>query len=268
MKRWGVLTVFLYALILLALTVPVALIGWLKWSAKAGIEWEYGVKDVLLACQHWAYWLWVVLLMGAQALLLLVPVGIAERRPRPRRHLWATLVVSSFLLANLLFAGCISVLSAVYGDNVDNPFEWLGKFVWEAESSVPVLNDLLAGLGIGSDFFTTSSFFGPLVVFWLLWGWAFYHFARADEPEALVQRSVRWLLRGSILELLVAVPCHVVLRCRETCCAQMATFWGIATGLSVMLMAFGPGVFFLFVQRANRLRSRARPASPPVIPEA
>ncbi len=65
---------------------------------------------------------------------------------------------------------------------------------------------------------------------------------------------MKWLLRGSILELLVAVPSHIVVRQRGVCCAPAGTFWGITTGLAVMLLAFGPGVFFLYVARCRRLR--------------
>ena len=79
-----------------------------------------------------------------------------------------------------------------------------------------------------------------------------------DDPGRLMDRLTRWLLRGSILELLVAVPSHVVSRSRGDCCAPMGTFWGIVTGLSVMLLAFGPGVYFLFVARMTRLRPGGR----------
>ena len=89
-------------------------------------------------------------------------------------------------------------------------------------------------------------------LFWLVWGLIFHHFAKSDEAETLVQRTTRWLLRGSILELLVAVPSHIVTRQREDCCAPMLSFWGIVTGISVMLMSFGPGVLFLFARRMRR----------------
>jgi hypothetical protein len=36
----------------------------------------------------------------------------------------------------------------------------------------------------------------------------------------------------------------------------MGTFWGIATGISVMLLCFGPGVYFLFVERFERLKPK------------
>jgi hypothetical protein len=73
-----------------------------------------------------------------------------------------------------------------------------------------------------------------------------------------MRRLTAWLLRGSILELLVAVPAHVIVRQREDCCAPAATFWGLATGLTVMLMSFGPGVFFLFAARMRRLKPKAQ----------
>jgi hypothetical protein len=70
-------------------------------------------------------------------------------------------------------------------------------------------------------------------------------------------------LRGSILELLVAVPSHIVVRHRNDCCAPIGTFWGIVTGISIMLLSFGPGVFFLFVERCQRLHPQtAQPAQP------
>ena len=59
------------------------------------------------------------------------------------------------------------------------------------------------------------------------------------------------------MELLVAVPCHIYVRKQEHCCAGAITFWGIATGLAVLLFAFGPGVFLLFAQRVKRLELAA-----------
>jgi len=95
-----------------------------------------------------------------------------------------------------------------------------------------------------------------LLAFWLVWAIIFRNFARADDPDSLLKRSTRWLLRGSILELLVAVPSHIITRRRGDCCAPLGTFWGIATGISVMLLCFGPGVFFLFVERFERLKPK------------
>jgi hypothetical protein len=263
MKRWAFVTVLLYALCLLGLTAPVMLLGWAKFT---GTGWDMKWGETLELYSAWGYWLWLAVLLAAQALLLVVPVRAAERRPRPRRHVWTMWLTASFLLANLASAGLMAVLAALAGDQMDKPFEWIGEAVWTATASVPIFGPLLETMGVDAAFLARASFFAPLGLCWLGWGWAFARFARVAEPEAVVQRAVRWLVRGSILELLVAVPCHVLVRSRNTCCAHAATFWGIATGLSVMLMAFGPGVFFLFAARCRRLRPAATEAAPPIIP--
>jgi hypothetical protein len=265
MKRWAFVTVGLYALMLLAMSGPSLWLGGAKWSAASGMKWEWGLHETREMFGQWGYWLWLGIMLAAQALLLLVPVRLAERRPKPRRHLWAPLVTASFFLALLFLAGCCALLAALLGDDMAKPFMWLGEMATKVESQLPGLQAVSSTLGLDGDFFFTASFFGTLLALWLIWGLLFYRCASADEPGARIRRAVRWLMRGSILELLVAVPCHVAVRCRNTCCAQAATFWGIVTGLSVMLMAFGPGIFFLFAERADRLRPRTEPAEPPII---
>ena len=64
-----------------------------------------------------------------------------------------------------------------------------------------------------------------------------------------VTRAVSWLFRGSILELLVAVPSHVIVRRRHDCCAPMVTGFGITSGIAIMLISFGPSVLLLFKKR-------------------
>ena len=64
------------------------------------------------------------------------------------------------------------------------------------------------------------------------------------------------MLRGSILELLIAVPSHIVVRWRGECCAGFFTFFGITMGISVMLLSFGPAVFFLYYARWQKLQPK------------
>jgi hypothetical protein len=101
-----------------------------------------------------------------------------------------------------------------------------------------------------------------VTLFWIVWAFIFHRFAKSDDPDALLKRLTRWLLHGSILDLLIAVPSHVIVRRRDDCCAPAGTFWGIATGISVMLLCFGPGVFFLFVERCKRLQPKSPDSQP------
>ena len=272
MKRWAIVTVTLYAVLLLCLTVPVMLICWLKWQANAGQpelghwEWEVDLAGLIGLFREWGYWLWLSVLVAAQALLLLVPVGVAERRPTRRRRLLVPVVVASFLLANLFLAGVFAILAAAMGDKASVVVEAPAGLARQIIDHIPGLSAALTNFGLppGNDWLLIPQLVGMMVFFWLVWGLVFHHFAKADDSENLVQRATRWLLRGSILELLVAVPSHVIVRQREDCCAPFASFWGIVTGISVMLLSFGPGVFFLFTARMRGRRPRT-PETPPAI---
>lgn len=259
MKRWAIVTVLLYGVMLLLLTVPAMLFFGLQWDKSPSDGWELPggiLGDAVDLFSQWGYWLWFVVMLIAQALLLLVPVAVAERRPRPRRRLALAKIVTGLLLANFFLTGIFSLAVVVWGDDSGDFFEALGKLTLRGVNATPGLSSAASALGIGSDegVFAVLNIIGMVVILWMVWGWFFYRSARADDPTALTNRAMRWLVRGSILEVLVAVPSHLVVRARGDCCAPVVTFWGMACGISVMLMAFGPGVFFLFANRMRRLR--------------
>jgi len=258
MKRWAVITVTLYALLLLLLTVPLCLLGGLQWHSgehELG-RWQIDFNSALELFRTFYYWLWLVVFVAAQALLLIVPVQVADRRPRGRRSLKLTVITATFLLANLLFAGIFAILAAWRGDQMFDFLEAPFQAIAFLANQLPMLRGFLAQLGVSlsQELIATLNLIGLLLFFWLLWGLIFFHYAKADEPETLIRRATKWLLRGSILELLVAVPSHVLVRARSECCAPFASFWGIVTGLSVMFISFGPGVLFLFVRRIRERR--------------
>lgn len=225
MKRWAVVTVFLYSLILVLLTAPLLLFangGW--WGRQnEGIT----LETCWELYQTWGYWTWLGVMGLGAALLLLVPVDLSQRRQVPRRKLLVPIFTAAFFFANIFFGGLVAFACALKGDNA------LEYFIKLADDGAGVWMSLAL----------------VIALLWAVWAWVFYRVTRADAPEALMARLGRWLLRGSILELLVAIPSHVIVRHKENCCAPLGSFWGIATGLTVMLLCFGPGVFFLFAER-------------------
>jgi len=103
MKRWAILTVVLYALALILLTVPAVLITFGNWGKNnSSVSLHEIIQSFYL---NWFYWLWLAVLAGGQFLLLLLPINIAERRLPARRPLKIPVIVTAFFLANLLFAG-------------------------------------------------------------------------------------------------------------------------------------------------------------------
>ena len=171
----------------------------------------------------WPYWFWLLVMAGCQLVLLLVPVRLASRRPVTRGALWPTVTLIALMMALLGAGAVLSIYAALFGDN-------------PLFSGNPWLLGTLA------------------IALWALWGVVFHRLGRAHTPLDFISTLSARLVRGSILELLVAVPCHIVVRSREDCCAGIYTMFGLAMGLSVMLFAFGPAVFFLFVARARKLR--------------
>ena len=256
MKRWAILTVLLYLVALCLLSAPLLALAFSElWSSNNGISFGKALE----VYREWGYWLWLVVMGAGQALLLLLPLDIRERKLTPRRPLLVPVLTSTFFLANLCVAGLFSVLFAIFKDDAGKVIEIVARWVISGAGWNPATNSALQAPGNagGSDWVVGLT--GALTIiacFWLVWAFVFFRFAKTDGPDALVKRITRWLLRGSILELLVAVPSHIIVRRREDCCAPFGTFWGITMGLSVMLLCFGPGVFFLFADRFQRLRPK------------
>jgi hypothetical protein len=205
-----------YVVLLVLLTMPVLLTAFPAERTKGSIPWE-----VFAAPPYWMFVLWVGL---SQFLLIRVPVRLKLGRPVTRRGLALPILVTGFWMGCLMTGGVLSVI------------EWRDPHWQPGHHRV-----LLLGL--------------PLLT-WFGWAVVFGRWSRTSGARALSEVQNRWMLRGSILELLVAVPTHVVTRGRADCCAGFATFFGITMGLSVMLLAFGPAVFFLFHARWKRLGGR------------
>jgi len=213
MKRWALLTVLLYAVCVTGLTSPLFLL--------------FSKGDVLAFFLVW----FVPILVLIQAVLLLVPVGVAQERPVKRRSIVVSAVLGAIPMA--VMAGCffLSVFLMVWGEKSEN---------------------------------TPQHYLNPIVVipiFWLAWGIIFYRSFSSGNPRSFVSILNGWLLRGSILELLVAIPSHIISRHRHECCAPPITLIAIATGLSIALMSFGPAVFFLFAKRIRDKKGRPSPAA-------
>lgn len=182
---------------------------------------QVGLADLPRLYASWPFWLWLVLMLLCQAALLSVPVRVASRRPVTRRSLLLPVLVAGLMMGSLAAGAVYSLAEAVFRDKIP---EWPG---W-------------AGVAVG-------------VLIWCGWSLVFYRMSRSLEPSDVISKQCRLLLKGSILELLIAVPTHIVARSRDYCCAGFMTFLGITLGLSVMVFSFGPAVFFLYVDRWRRL---------------
>jgi len=213
MKNWAVLVAGMYLLILVVLTVPVTLLAFAP---------QVNLKDVVPAYAHWPYWLALGLMVLSEAALLVVPVQVASRRPVARRSLLWPVVTAGLMMGGLAVGAMYSLYEIAVRDKAFDGWFW-----WAA---------IVSG-----------------VVVWCAWAVLFYRSSRTIGPADLVSRQCRLMFKGSILELLIAVPTHIVARSRDYCCAGAMTFIGLTLGIAVMLFSFGPAVFFLYAERWRRL---------------
>jgi len=215
MKNWALMVAGLYLLILVILTVPAILLAFVP---------EVRVGDAFKTYAFLPYWLWLAAMVISQFALLSVPVRVASLRPVSRGSIWRTVLAGGVMAGGLAAGAFLSIYEFVFRDLDHSKHSWHG---WTA---------LVLGL-----------------LTWGVWAKVFGRMSRSAEPTDLVSRQCRALFKGSVLELLIAVPTHIVARCRDYCCAGFLTFIGLTMGVSVMLFAFGPAVLFLFVERWKRV---------------
>ena len=214
MRKWGIVITACYALILLGLILPgaVFIVG-----PRNNVSLSQNILDTF---HDFVVWIPISIFLVGQVLLLFLSVDTSFKRLKPRAHVLVSCAVAALLMAVLAAAGVWSLGFAVLGDKFADTY-------------------------FASD--NPSMVFGAAL--WLFWGILFYFYFR--NSSAVVTRLVSWLLRGSVLELLIAVPCHIIVRRRNLCSAPVVTSFGIATGLAIMLLSFGPSVLFLYKKRLD-----------------
>jgi hypothetical protein len=224
MRRWGAVITLFYALVLVVLLVPAGLL--LVGDISSGAGFQQALKE---AYAFGGTWVSMGLLVCAQALLLFLRVDTSFRRLKARAHILVSAATTAFFLGLLTVAGIFSA--------------WVGL---KGEKGLNLVDRLPAG---------AASLLIAWAALWLVWAIAFYLFSRdSGDP---VTRAVSWLLRGSVLELLIAVPAHVMVRRRHDCSAPVVTSFGITTGVAIMLMSFGPSVLLLYKKRLDGYSARA-----------
>jgi len=214
MKKWGLIVTLFFVVVVVALLVPAALVLALK---------SPSVNDLEQLYQNWVVWVFIGVVILGQILLLWLKVDTTQRRLKPRTHILVSVLMTSLLMTILTLDIVFAAGVGVRGDNF---------FI--------LLPDTEAWAKLAAAF----------VIPWLIWGVLFYRLWRNSTDP--ITHAVAWLFRGSVLELLVAVPAHVIVRRRHDCSAPAVTSFGITSGIAIMLISFGPSVLWLFKKRMEK----------------
>jgi serine/threonine protein kinase len=177
---------------------------------------------------------------GISVSLLIVPIGKQWDLPRLQKSIVVPLLGSATAAAIVCLGGAVA--SSAY--LIDHGPDSFGVYN-------PDHGPISAKSSLGQVVIPIL-LFSPIAV-WVIWLVAFGVLARSIDRLTWSDRLYQSLVAGSVLELLIAIPLHILVRRRGECCAGMWTGFGIGVGLIVMLIAIGPGVFFLFFRRYKQV---------------
>ena len=168
--------------------------------------------------------LWLTLisvLVVGQVLFIFGAGTINLCHPIRKTRLWMPVLVAS-VMAAILAAGVLMALAELWLENRElvEPWNWV---LWCA-----------------------------LLGNWIFWAPLFWAYTRRKVRRDALARLATWLFVGSLVELLVCVPSHIITSRRSYCLAGMFTMLGIIAGVYVMLFTFGPALALLFLRPRYR----------------
>jgi len=123
--------------------------------------------------------------------------------------------------------------------------------------TVLVAGMLMAFIELAEGDVNEYLFWGFIGLNWIVWSIIFFIRQRRTERYKVIRNLIATLFAGSLIELMVSIPSHIIVSRRPGCFVGIGTTIGIACGIGVMLWAFGPGIILLFLKerRENELYS-------------
>jgi hypothetical protein len=243
MRRWGLIVSGFYILAVAALSPAVGYaIAHLTGAKIEFPGWAAWYSSLLP-------WLWIAIVAAGPLILLIIHVETKKREAIPQRALTWTVAATALAVAVLTLAMLASLTVTILGDNFGS--EKASDIVGYASGA---FFTAFASPDISPSGTEVLLALVPVAVFWLIWALIFHRYrARLLDRKT---RPYRLLVKGSVAELLVAVPSHAIVTHRDDCCAPIISAYGIATGLAILFMSFGPGVYFLFDEQMRRMKMR------------
>lgn len=199
------------------LTLYVCIVlGLFGFSYSKNIDWFF--LGILGGDLFWTIFLLAIMVVSQ--LIFLFGAGTIELcRPIRRHRLIAPVIIASLMMAILVVTLCLSLMELIK---------------------------------VGGEHFPHNLW----IIFgfsWLIWGVFFFIYSQGVERYRTLRRFITIILTGSLVELLAAIPSHIVVSRRPGCFVGFLTMWGIIGGMYVMLWAFGPGVILLFLHEKRRI---------------
>lgn len=194
------------------------------WYAREELEFDrsyVGGSLVFLGVVLWAQW------------ALLSPAG--SWRPKVSEHGRPALrgAIAAGLMAMLVSVGILATVMEFAGG-------------WSRFTA----RDVIRGTGYPEAIQDFRVLWVGMGLLWLVWGTAFWGYFRTVDHRSAVARVFRWLVAGSVLNVMLAGPVHAT-RTGDCYCAK-GSYTGLVFGLTVAVWLFGPAVFLLYWREVRR----------------
>jgi len=118
--------------------------------------------------------------------------------------------------------------------------------------------DLIMGYFRENDIHSIKGFIFlslPLIL-WFMWTIIFTVYFFQKDYMKWSSKIIKGLIGGSVLELFITLPIIIVQKDDwDDCYCAYGSYAGLVFGITVLLWAFGPGVFLLYLREKRRLET-------------
>ncbi len=102
---------------------------------------------------------------------------------------------------------------------------------------------------------------GVMPALWAVWAFVFFRYWRGANQLSRVERVIRLLIAGSILEVLVASAVQAFTPGNRNCYCAKGSYTGLVFGGTVLIWLFGPGILFVSLRKYQRRKKVDEPAA-------
>jgi len=191
--------------------------------ALFGAAYSGNYPDWLLLYSLEGKLLWTLLVLAitvvSQVIFVLVPGTTNLSRPIRRGKLVVPVIIASLMMTVLIGAIIISIVGLLDVQGED----WFVYLFW-----------IVIGLT------------------WIVWGIFFFIRYKDTGCYKTLKKLISTIIAGSLIELLIAIPSHLIVTRRGGWFVDLLTACGVTGGIAVMLWAFGPGIILLFLYERYR----------------
>lgn len=96
---------------------------------------------------------------------------------------------------------------------------------------------------------------GVMLVLWAVWAILFFRYWRGANQLPRVERVIRWMIAGSILDVLVASVVQAFTPGNRDCYCAKGSYTGLVFGGTALIWLFGPGILFIGLREYQRRKA-------------